>query len=556
MGTAIKDMATGFGTIRYNGVTFGPIVKTDIVGEFVYDDAERMVKYVKYVLHVHTIVYSSSVANMNTTMDAVQDALSEPGRELVLQDIGFDIALSTAIGGSRQDIVWGAKPRVLQWVTLGHVAAEVTWVVEFNVSRCASPGTLSGNPFLSFNWGVTYAINEEGLTTRTITGSCEVPATRGPNGSRMVLFNVDAKWDRILVRVPFGFRRVNNTRTINAAKNRIDFTVADQQLAGEPFPAGLVNADLDYDFSNVNSQSFLQWVATLSGSLTVAPNQPPSLAAEWFFRILATKVAAIKTKTNNIFPMRCRVGHKPFTRTSRFSVTYMVTVSLPEILSTSGLWAPVPGTDYGTWAMSMSDVWSNRGNAKLRMNPIDDRLIDACVSFPQATIGTEGSQVELQQGSYNNTLFANPTQTNSWIAYSNDVTGVAEHNAVLHRYAQYITGNSYIPHTLQYQGAVDLYVIMHGWAKRLGYKPEVPALTSVGGSATQFLAESIDIPDAPLGWLLGTPLYFGKWSRLYRLSRNPSGVNLLFAQKRPSEDAGPTAPSDSGPIIGELTQSR
>lgn len=530
----VKDIATGNGTIAYNGHTFGPLRKSRIVGVAEYDEAERMVKYIRYTLTVHAIIYASSVPNEDQAMESLQNDLMEPGRQLIIEDIGFDNSVDT--GGTTPDMFWGAKPRMIHWVTIGHVAAEVIWEVEFNISRCASAGQVTANPFMAFNWDATYSINDHGLTTRTISGYAEVPGYRGTAGSRALLFNVDTKWDRIIVKVPTGFRRTNNVRKINFAKNRIDFSFTDSQLEGEAFPAGIVAADLSYTFSNTVKHSFIQWLATLSGPLTVAPDQPNARAGGAFFAILADKVAKVRQGARGpVLPLQLTVGHKLFTRTSHFACTFMVTTCLREILSASGIWSPVPGSDWGTWSASMVNVWDNRGHARLKFNAADDRLVDACVSYSQATLGTEGSQAGITRGQFSQTLFCEVNKENSYITYTNGVQGVGEHSAIIHKFAQqYQPGqSSYREHEVQYQGAPDLYVIMTGEAKRIKYKPEVPELVSVGGAQAQFLAENIYLPDTPESRLFDCPIYYGQWSRLYRLARNPLNESQAYRQDRP-----------------------
>src|SRR5207247_1857663 len=81
---------------------------------------------------------------------------------------------------------------------------------------------------------------------------------RGAEASRSLLFNIDNKWGQITVNIPAGFRRITNHRRINDARNRIDFALIDRELSGEAFPAGIIDADIDYDFENI-PPAFICW---------------------------------------------------------------------------------------------------------------------------------------------------------------------------------------------------------------------------------------------------------------------------------------------------------
>lgn len=535
--TALKDVTAGIGTISYGHIIFGPLRKSEIVGEAVYDDANRTVKYIRYTLTIHGFIYASSVAAMNGRMDALHNELLEPGNKLVIKDVGFDLGIDTS--GKTPDLCWGAKPRILHWATIGYVGAEVVWVVEFCVSRCAQGSAITAGPMTMFNYGATYSNDAEGLQTRTVRGSLEIPGIRGTGG--LLALNVDDKWDKIICRVPNGFRRMNNTREINPAKDRIDFSFTDTQLPGQAYPAGIVDADLNYQFQNINNLGFLQWAATLSGSLTVAPNQAPALAGQVFFSILAAKVAQLKQTANqgSVIPWRCMVGHKLFSRTSSFSVTFAVATCLEEILSASGIWTPVANADYGTWAASMKNIWDNRGLAGLVFNSADDKIVDACVSFPSASIGNDQARKNLVQGNFSKTLFCDVDQKNSYLQYSNDVQGVAEHQTVIHRFAQIFNPHSitsnHEPHVVQYQGSPDVYAIMTGYARRLKFKPEPPQLLSIGGIPVDLVQEIVKVPADPESRLFDCPIYFGQWTRLYILKTYPGNPALTFkGTKHPS----------------------
>ncbi len=542
---AIKDLPPGpgnYGTISYGNYTFSPLRQLEVAAEMVYDEADRVVTHIKYVLQARRCVIYGGVGNpfgqfqnlCNINMAAMQDELSQPGLPLVIRDIGFDRAINTGTN-SPPDIIWGPKPRAINMRPVGgEFAWEFDWDCEFNVSRCASPGNLE-NALMAFNYDWTAVVNEQGLMTRTISGYLQVAAVRGqPPGSptsRAVLFNVDAQWDQISFGVPFGFRRTQNVHTINKTKNRIDFAVTDTELTGSAFPAGIVDADVEL---SIDSQAggLFRYLATLSGSLTVAPGYPKSLAAAKFMLIAIDKEAQLKAAAvaspivgkGDCIAIAFQMRHSIFTRTSHLSITWTLTSDLKTLLAQSGMWAPVPGTDYQSWKASMDavSVMGNRGVSGLAWNNADDKLIDICMSLaaPLNEIATNAdSNVDAEEQDD-----VDDPKPESYLLYRNVVRPASEQNVVLHRFAQaYQPGQSgYADHVLQYPTAPDNLILMEGAAARLNNRPDIPALTSVGGQPVELLWLLPAVDQVPSGLSFGNAIYQARWRALYRITGEPA----------------------------------
>ena len=173
------------GTVTYNGVSFGASRKSSLVGEFVYDEADLVVTHVKYRLTVHAFLTSATVAAEATAMENLQNRLSSPGQQLKISGIGFDDGIDTAREGVTPDLIFGAKPRLLQFVEVtGGTAWEFVWQCEFNVSRCGSAFSdvlKSPTPWLAFNYDVVYSIDDEGLLVRITSGYVQIPIVRDKN---------------------------------------------------------------------------------------------------------------------------------------------------------------------------------------------------------------------------------------------------------------------------------------------------------------------------------------------------------------------------------------
>lgn len=536
--TSIKDLAPGgnFGTIKYGGVPFSVLKKADLSVRMQYDEAERVVTHLTYSLKISDcVVASDDTPSQDFAMWELQNRLSTPGLELIIDAIGFDDTINTTAIGTKPDLLWGAKPRAMNFrPTGGEISWMFDWECEFNISRCANPSTLSASvpPLMAWNYEFTSAINAEGLMERVISGYVQVPAVRGmaPN-QNAVLFDVVAAWDKITVNVPSGFRRTNNVHSVNKAKNRVDFSITDTELTSDAYPAGIVQADIDYDLSSQGG-GLSSWAATLSGELTVAPGYPKGLAAIKYLGILQFFVSKIKAiaissdqKQPAVVPMALKFSHKLFTRTSRFVAGYFFASDATTLLQKSGMWDVVPGTDYAQWATSMqtAGVWDNHGVSGVKAAPSDDSLVSVCIAVNTPLI-TEISRHPFdgtQSPDLSSTLVRDrPT---GYVSYLSRVVPLMRRDFVIHKYAQQYTPGSanYTDHVTQDRAAPDQYVRMVGHAVRLNAAPEMPQLLTVGTKGVELLHQGGWQDDTPVVESLGNQVYRAHWDNIYRVAGQP-----------------------------------
>jgi len=540
MPQAIKDLAPGagnYGIIAYGPYQFAVLRKADFSAVVVYDEADRSATHLKYTLRISdAVIWGADQNSQNLNMATMQGILSQPGLELIIDAIGFDTHLDTSRSGTRPDMIWGAKPRAFNFrPTGGELSWQFDWECEFNVSRCAVPSALGAAvpPLMAWNYEWTSAVNVEGLMQRVISGYVQVPAVRGDNPNQnKVLFDVVAAWDQITINVPDGFRRTENVHSVNKAKNRVDFSVTDTELTSDAYPAGIVECEMDYDISS--AVGLAQWTATLSGTLTVAPGYPKSLAAVKFLAIVAFFVPKIKTiaitsdqKQPAVIPVNMRLGHRLFTRTSRFSVTYMFAATADSLLQKSGIWDAVPGTDYQQWATSMkvAGVWDNHGTSGVKSAPGDDSLVTVCVSIASTTL--QSSSLHKYDGSTTPDLQVSTLQAGAgtgYLAYQNAVVPLMRRDAVIHKFAQqYSPGDKgYEDHIVQDRAAPDQFVRMVGYAVRLNAAPEMPQLDKVGTKSVELLRQGGGQDDEPVSEAFGNRIYRARWDNLYRIAGQPS----------------------------------
>lgn len=558
-------IATGggnVGEITYNGFTFNAIRQVEMSSRVVYDDAGISAKFIECTMSVSGFIYGDDVAAQQTNMNEIHRLLNAPGKNLLIEGIGFDLKIETKRSGATPDLMWGAKPQTLQMQPIGgNIAWAFQWVVTFRISRCESANVWA-NRFLAFNYSVSYATNSEGLIERVIEGYLEIPQLRNEQNARAIDLDLEAAWDRVVFRLPVCFRRITTQRQLTPARNRLNFTIVDQELADLPYPNGIIEADADYDFENVG-RSFESWVATLSAEMTVAPGLPRTLAATKFFLMLADKMASLRATAaasdGAAIPMKLRIGAKVFGRTSRFQAVIQVVACLKEILRSSGLWKPVPGTSYQQWAASMvsAGVWNPRGRGGWRHTTTQDAIVDVCTQVNLPTMGNDQGACLQPHVDYQNPDLCPPGEP--YLHYENELHGEQSQNVVVHKISQLFggavppatasaiaiafpgfSGSSPRDHVAQYESAPDNYVIMIGRALRLSKSPDVPKLLKVGGVEVEEVARRV-APKAVASYF-GCPLLGVRWAILYRVKgqiktiKPPNNKKTLCFDKGEKDD--------------------
>jgi hypothetical protein len=543
MSTALKDVVGGFGTVAYDTLAFSVLRHVKLRSENIWDASERMIKYIRYTLNVQGVIANADVASQEAAMATIHAVLSRPGKPLQISGIGFDTPINTApavAGGSRPDVLFGAKPRVLACNPIGaELAWEIVWECDFFMApRCTSQAPLPG-AFLAFNYDVDYTTDEEGLVTRVIAGELEIYNTA--NG-RKAAYNPELAFDRVTFGLPVFMRRLTTRRHFNAARNSCEFSIADAELVDDAYPDGIIEADLDEDFENT-PPGFINWIGSLSGSMRVAPGYPKSLAMSTFLLILldrAEKMNQIAAKSNGVvIPEGIRIGGQVFGRTSRFACSFRMVACLHDLLQT-GLWTPVPGTSYASWQASMKakGIFDPRGFRGLKWNLNDDLIMDICTDPGQIYIGNDTFKQSDAQGKPEGAFNCDKiTKERSYLLFLNRIRGVVEQNALLHRIMQTFTGvvagsdtgdGTSIPfpqssqsqsqtkdHITQYASGPDNFIIMQGKALRLKFQPEIPRLTKVGGVDVEELSRNVET--VPRTSYFHCTLFSSRWAILYRV---------------------------------------
>lgn len=538
---AIKDLTpaeAGSGSITYGGITFSQFMRFSLSGVDEYDDAGRMVKWTRYTLIVNDLIYATDETSAASLMKSAEELLNTPGLDLVLT--GLDLVLTglglgeklissrrNRPGVTHYDLDSGPLPQGLQINSIGVLAHEIIWTVTFAVKDFQSQNGPTGS-IVAAGHESTWSI-DQGLTTRVVQGYVQIAALRSQTGAG--IFNhahMPQYRNAIQVLLPEGFGRVAFQTNLTMDKSRLNYTVVDRQLEGQPLPAGCMQCDADYSVQNTNA-GFAQFAATLSASITVAPDRPPILAAEVFMRLYLTKLTALRSKLqpkDSIIPKSIRFSHSIFSRRSAFSVSWIVTACLDDLLRKGGIWDPV-GTSWQEWARSMDKAWSITGTAGLSYNANSDALIDTHYTSALPPIRDDGGFRQLSSSS-SSVLSLTVTKENSWLAFENRLVADREEEVAVHKPAERYTppaanessgdtGKTSLPKitdqptaTLQVRGKPTDRVTMIGFATRIEFEPTVPDLVGFKGKKCTPIKTIVDGPKV-IACLLGKKVYQTRW---------------------------------------------
>ena len=352
--------AIDLGQIVYNGFEFPPAVNTSCNMTPVYDRSDRGLMYVKYQFKVEFIVYGPDVGSLgeddptgtwggpeagdsfsNETRTAwntepenqkydhptagggggsidhqihfLRRRLSQPGRELQIAGIGLgpdlhinpDVPWPLSPAGALYDVVWGPKPRMINWEPIGAAgAARIIWECEVGLVECEmttksdkeriperfSPhGSYAGGllppEVLQVVYNQNWSINTEGQTTKHYEAIIQVRGYINPANFTHLLDNLNADDYRVYFEPPLlpGYRRSRKYR-LNDDKTQLSIEIQDEEVDSDwPLPPGVSKIDVDYSISSSlwgsgptgGPSGFLIWEAGLTGRMKMAKGFHP-----------------------------------------------------------------------------------------------------------------------------------------------------------------------------------------------------------------------------------------------------------------------------------------
>lgn len=580
-------------TVYYNGVYFPSNVEAiDASIRPTYDAAGRTVKFVTYDFTFRCIlgeVNQEAGQTTDTTMEQLRVLLNAPGANFKYQNagLGINLDINPAGGGGIRDVVWGPKPQLLRWKPYGNIAGELTWSIQFCIPECSNAQYMFAP--MEYAFTLSYNIDPSGYTTRTYSGFVAIPQTRRTPESRTLTDQADRLRESIALPLVPGFRRLPGQFTLSEDKCKLNFQITDEEVGPNYLPPGVINASVSHD---ITTDKYLagMYNATISADYELTRDQDRSNALAHFFVIAKDRLqraiagwqdfAGNKEKNSFPIPRQFRASHPDLygRKAATFSITYLFLSNIKDLIRVSGLWAPVPNSNWQLWAQSLSNTaFHPRGNAKLAFKPSDDVIVDLCLPVSAAPVSAAPPDIPIRdrQPEFRGQI---PPPDSSWIKFDsrgkiipidNVITlrtlplspiklGSAEQDVtrppgpLLHLppadgadparpsnqgnllgrmgnltvYPKEATGED----VAQVRAKPTVYVQLSGSAVRAGYEITPPAVVKYGGR------DVVPVNHPGCGFetwqaasWFGVPIIAARWTLLYRVLGTPEGVAPIMS---------------------------
>lgn len=534
-------------TVTYNGVQVGgsesryswypPTTRFEITPE--YDDAGRTVVRERVVMSLSAILVHDTEADQDRQVAEIRRKLNEPGKRLQIAGMGMGFL------GTQIDTSYGPRTRSLSLSPLAPLSCTLDWVLEFTVHRCASTSNIGVFESLVFSSDWTY--DREGKATRSIQGKVTIPKLQISQSQ----VHIDAIRDRLKFVIPNNFERVATRFAQSLNKLELTFSVVDRELTGSPLPVNIIDGSGQRAMQTAGP-GFVNGVVSLSMALTTAPGVPRGWAALHFFReVMATQknIAKSSSKKMALVPQSLSVVHSLFGRESAFSFTWIVSGCLMDLLMSEALYAPVQGTNYQQWYLSVKHLWGNRGFSELYENPKEDVIIDVCSGTTTATIGgTGGNPKQISKAGKGKIFCDDITEENSWLTY--DTTIKAK---VSQAYSEHLPASAFEPPETDNANGVGFInrgdssqslsttdenpivetvgrpvqrFLLQWRGLRVKYQPEPPKLVSIGGRKAQKVRHYTEAPKI-VTMALGCPVYYARSATEYIVTEPVEKIGII-----------------------------
>ena len=494
-------------TLKYNGYTFPDNRQTSLRCRTLYDSAGRGVKGLEYTLTITWVITKEDAggSSMSTYLSDVRNKLMEPRKDLTgLDALGFPVentAGGTTISGSSDsgDIEFGPKPISFDVTVLVEGQAfQVQWTCVFVLKHCPHEWSVE-----EYVWGVSYQVDQNGLTTRTIDGKIIL---KGQLDSFQVVPGIRVSVDRsiylgVVIPPPIpGYQRTIK-RTISEDKRELDFTVVDKPIdSPNAYPPGIEHCDVNFTVeSSLKGDGlavgFANWLCTLSGTFRVLPGYSKSFAISAFNLILN----AYQARANNarapsgstragirIPLLHYRISDKPYEREIEIEASWLLTTSINTMLAASGIGITLPPRSWEEWHKSRLKHHSLFGYDSFQYSANYDAVLTLCDpagTIPPTSPGKYPSinlRPRIKAGC--------PPKNRSYLYMRYNIKEEYRSRSKRH-YPSYGYRNEDRPNgtpprvRVVYQGRPEkgTWIILRYWIARVCYKPNLPHLVRYKG---------------------------------------------------------------------------
>lgn len=546
---SFSHLASTPGVFEYNNYTFDGSAEVTCRVDFIKDEAARTIIYQQTTIFVRFFVNGGS--GCDDELKSIRALLGTAGQPLTFVGWGFgnDLLVNQPGGGGLRDVKWGPMPSELEANPVGSDKTwECRWSVVVCVPVCTSLAAHVSTGVMAMNFGVTFGIDKQGMTTRTISGYMEIAQTRITGGAAVAaLGNVPDTVDayRHLVQPPAipGYTR-ETSWSIDYSKSRVDFTITDTQIPSRnPWPAGVTNITGDHRSSyRRGKRQTLRRFHSIDVDIELAPGVSTLLAYRIFDQIVTSRMAAARREAKYLMLDSLDEKEELFGYGMSFSIGYRATLDLPKLFTIINYPALSTNADWPRWLASLTHVYDNRGISGLRLIPGNDAIVDLCVVAPPLLVNAGLKAPPSQPGSAGFFQFKNqqPPPQHSYLDYRVQLRSDSQNPTTRQPIVQqpqqqqgatnpYGTGGANVgspsqtDDVIQQGGASRHSVSLVGYAMRAGYEIMRPSLVSVGSQsptevAAQFMCES-------LGNRFGIPIFAAAWKIDYLLKNAPGLIH-------------------------------
>jgi hypothetical protein len=544
MGYPWTGLPAGSGVLSYFGFTFDPLYRSRVACNPKRDEAGRTITDWEVTIEVDAFVTSgaSGADRADATLTLMQQQLKTDGGELHYDAKGFGttFTVNKADGTGVRDVAWGPKPKLLSFHPLGeNNAAMVTWAVTTRVPFCPAAASYAGKP-MAVNYAVDVTKDNDGYRTIAITGYLEIPMTYPTPGSFTLPDTADNYKSQIQPAIPPGFKRQASTR-LSYDKRRLDFTFVDTEIPVGGVPIGCTSAtgQASVRSSGMNST---RWTGTISASYVVPKRKPKSTAWLQFLALIQDRLRTAKSSGGSLIFDGLSINEGLYeNKQQSFELNYTLFTKLATILNASGMWRPVPNTDFNAWSTSIQDVRDITGPNGWQVPAGQDAIINLC----GGSVATMRTVVPGNQLTANVPLvpsaFYSVNPFTSWLRYQCALEVKLRTNILRHKplNTNVLTAVQPDPNgpafpalytvsdLFQKRSSPSFEATLRGFAVRAGYAIPVPGLSSVGGAPA--IIDTQDVRPRFIGALGGIPLVYVSWIMKYQLFAPPQGAILTPA---------------------------
>jgi hypothetical protein len=304
-------------TVSYNGVTFGPLMKSTCEDSPLPDEAGRTNKYVEIKVSIEGYVtLKSPAATTDPQWATIRNLLTKAGGKLTYKNKGFG-ALNVNATGGQQDVKWGPVPKLLHFQPLGGSrSAMVKWECTVYVIDLAAQPTFGAGQSqpCQWNFGLILTYDEDGYSHISIKGTLEIPMTRATIGDRSIPDVVDKyrqKWINMQLDRNF-FRETDRRFDYSRDKRTCEWSIEGEELPPMPLPVGCNRARGSMTVRNVNIggteggelalADLSRWAVTLRARYAVRADFPRRRAYQDFLQLLWVRFWCAENAQNDVVP--------------------------------------------------------------------------------------------------------------------------------------------------------------------------------------------------------------------------------------------------------------